>query len=294
MKRFDLKDGFEVIEITPREFAVNYIIYGHGNNNIWFPTKMERAFKVFENIADGYFAINYNGKKIGGFIMEPNLFGLLYLIPPYVDEWSVLKKIFSLVKSESDKSKPIKVYSVQKGSYENFNKLGFQIVETEKVMIRPTEEFDVQWEDDIYFDVPKEEYKSQMIDIYYDVYSSSPVKCISNKDKDFFTNLLNGHIPESISEYSTLIFDKNTNELVASCLVLMWEELPYISDIVVRDSHKGRGLGTLMIKKVLNNAYDKYPAVRLSIRSGNRAEGLYSELGFISGDETSEMVLENY
>ena len=46
-----------------------------------------------------------------------------------------------------------------------------------------------------------------------------------------------------------------------------------------------------MIKKVLNNAYKDYPAIRLAVRPGNEAETLYTRLGFIQGIESSDMEL---
>lgn len=74
--------------------------------------------------------------------------------------------------------------------------------------------------------------------------------------------------------------------------VTMWEEFPYVADIVVKNSHKGRGLGTMMLKKALNNSFGKYFALRLAVKPGNRAEGLYHQLGFISGIESSSMILK--
>ncbi len=159
-------------------------------------------------------------------------------------------------------------------------------------MIRPTEIFEISWSKDIILDYPKEEYVHKLIELYYEVYSESTVACISNKNIEFYKSLLEEHIPISKPEYSTVIFDKYTNQLIASCLVVMWEELPYIADIVVNNSYKNKGLGTMMLKKVLNNSYKEYPAVRLAIRPGNRAEGLYHRLGFVGGIESSDMELK--
>lgn len=294
MKNYQLDEDLEIVKADPREFSINYVLYGHGNTNIWFPTKMERVFNIFEKISDEHYWINYKGKRVGGFIMEldHNWFAFLFLIPPFNDEYTLLNKILPFAMSNTNESKSIKVSAIYPKSYENYYRLGFQITETEKFMIRPTEHFKINWSEDVNQDYPKEEYKQKLVDLYYEVYSESPVRCISNKNIDFYKNLLEDHIPMAKPELSTLIFDKRTNELVASCLVVIWEELPYIADIIVKNSHKGKGLGTMMLKKALNNSYREYPAVRLAVRPGNRAEGLYHRLGFVCGIESSDMELK--
>lgn len=294
MKHYELGEGFEIVQAEAREFSIYFVLYGHKDMNIWFPTKMERVFNVFEKISNEHYWITYKGKRVGGFTMELdyNWFAFLFLIPPFNDEYTVLNKIVPFVISNTDENKPIKVSGIYPKSYQNYYRLGFQITETEKIMIRPTKLLEVNWTEDVILDYPKVEYEHKMIELYHEVYSESPVSCISNKDKDFYKKILNEQIPESKPEYSTLIFDKHTNKLIASCLVTIWEELPYITDIIVKSSHKNKGLGTMMLKKVLNNAHKDYPAVRLAVRKGNRAEGLYHRIGFVGGIESSDMELK--
>lgn len=294
MKHYQLGEGFEIVQAQAREFSIYFVLYGHRDMNIWFPTKMERVFNVFEKISNEHYWITYKGKRVGGFIMELdcNWFAFLFLIPPFNDEYTILNKIVPFVISHSVENNHIKVSGIYPKSYQNYYRLGFQITETEKIMIRPTNLFEIIWVEDVTLDYPKEEHVHKLIELYYEVYSESPVPCISNKSIDFYGNLLKEHIPISKPEYSTIIFDKHTNQLIASCLVIIWDELPYIADIIVKNSHKNKGLGTMMLKKVLNNAYKEYPAVRLAVRSGNRAEGLYHRLGFVGGIESSDMELK--
>lgn len=44
--------------------------------------------------------------------------------------------------------------------------------------------------------------------------------------------------------------------------------------------------------KLYNICSGKYFALRLAVKPGNRAEGLYHQLGFISGIESSSMILK--
>lgn len=288
---YQLDSGFTVTKANSEEFGIYYLLYGHGSKNIWFPTSQGRAYKLLAGLTPQYW-IEKDCVRVGGFVMGGNFLGFLFLIPPFDDEATLLKDLIKLVKSEGDSQKPIKVGGIYPNSYLNFQRLGFQTYETERIMIRPTAPYEISWGEQFILDVPKDQNKDELVNQYYTIYSKSSVPCISDKNKAFYESILKEHIPIAHADLSTLIYDKNTGELVASCLVFIWEELPYIADIVVNKSYEGQGLATKMVKKVLNNAYGKYPAVRLTVRAGNSAEGLYHGLGFISGVESSTMIFK--
>lgn len=288
MKEYQMKDGFAVVKADAREFATYHAIYRVSRVNVWFHTKLERVIDMFAGWS-GHYWITLNGKRIGGVMLEPNWFGFIFLIPPYGDEGMVVEHLNSLLVSISDPEKPITVASVHPESYDYYYRLGFQIYETEKVMARPTAPFEVEWEDRYELDVPRKEKKDELADLYFEVYRRSEVECIADKDRQFYRKLLDDQIPDVVQECSTLVYDKETDELIGACLVTVWEELPYINDLVVKRGYQGLGLGAKMIKKVLNNAREEYPAVRLSAREGNRAENLYHRMGFLSGVKASNM-----
>ena len=282
----DKCNSLVIAEADPAEFSVYYVIYGHRHKNVWFPTKMENVFALMANVKAHYWGM-CQGKKVAGFIRDKNWFGFVFTIPPYDDQMTVIQLIVSLI-SESNEKK-ITVSGVYPDSYHNYQRLGFQIYETERIMIRPTEQFFLIWHDDFEHDIPKQENLNTLVDLYYRVYRNSPLLCMSDKKRKFYEDLLNKQLPMVEKEYSTVLYHTHSREIIASCLVIMWQELPYIADIVVAESFRGQGLGTMMIKKVLNNAYGKYPAVRLATRAGNRAEGLYYRLGFAGGVESSTL-----
>ncbi len=287
---FRLNSGMVARKADSKEFGIYYLLYGHGNKNVWFPTSQERAYKLFEGIKPQYW-VEKDDQRVAGFVTEGNFFGFIFLIPPFNDEETLVKDLLNYVKIKADIQKPIKAGGIYPDSYLTFQRLGFQFYETERVMIRPTAIYEVDFGYEFNIDVPKEENREALIQQYYTVYSKSSVACIADKEKGFYESILKEHIPISLPELSTVIYDKKTNGLVASCVVFLWEELPYIADIVVNQSYEGKGLATKMIKKVLNNAHGKYPAVRLTVRAGNSAEGLYHKLGFISGIESSTLLL---
>jgi ribosomal protein S18 acetylase RimI-like enzyme len=57
------------------------------------------------------------------------------------------------------------------------------------------------------------------------------------------------------------------------------DRTPELSTAVL-PSHRGWGIGTRMIARVLESARVKYPAVSLSVTMGNPAQRLYERLGF--------------
>ena len=281
---------YSVTEADPKEFATYYVIYGHANKNVWFPTTMNNSIELFSKIEKPYF-ISYDGTRIGGFIMEDNWFGFVFLIPPFNKEFNIIKGIVQLIK-EAKKSKSISVSGVYPHSYQNFQRLGFQITETERIMIRPTSQFYIKWSNDLCLETANESNTEELTKLYYNVYKNSPIKCIADQDFDFYSDLLKRHIPIVEEKYSTMLRKKSNNELIASCLVFIWQELPYIADLVVSEKYQDKGLGSMLIKKALNNAYGKYPAIRLAVKVGNRAEGLYHKLGFVTGVESSDLILQ--
>ncbi|QOR35949.1 GNAT family N-acetyltransferase [Clostridium sp. 'deep sea'] len=280
---------YTVTEADPQEFATYYVIYGHGNKNIWFPTKVENAIEVFSKIKKHYF-ISYDGTRVGGFIKKKNWFGFVFLIPPFNKEISVVKGIVELIK-ETAKSSTITVSGIYPASYHNYQRLGFQRTETERIMIKPTSQYYIKWSNDLIIEAPNESNRDQLTKLYYEVYKNSPVKCIADQQLNFYDDLLKEHVKIVEPKYSTVLRDKNTNDIIACCLVFIWQNLPYIADLVVKEDYQQKGLGSMMIKKALNNAYGKYLAIRLAVKAGNRAEGLYYKLGFTSGIESSEFVL---
>ena len=288
----ELKNDFRLIEADPKKFGIHIPIYNHRATNVWFPTKMERVYNMFANIKPQYWILK-DGQRIGGVVLSANWFGFLFVIPPFNDKDILLRSVLDHVISISDDAKPIYVSGVYPNDYERYQRLGFQIKSTEKIMIRPTGSFELDWpEDDITMEAPDSSHKEELIDIYYHVYSQSPVSSVAEKGRDYYKAVLeNDHLPALKPEYSTLIYDES-GQLSAACIVTIWEELPYIADLMVKDSLKGKGLGRMMVKKAINNAHQDYPAIRLAVAPGNRAENLYHQLGFVGGIPSSTMYLE--
>jgi ribosomal protein S18 acetylase RimI-like enzyme len=58
------------------------------------------------------------------------------------------------------------------------------------------------------------------------------------------------------------------------------DEIPELA-IAVTPDFRGQGVGTELLKQILNTAKINYPAVSLSVRANNPVLGLYERTGFI-------------
>lgn len=104
---------------------------------------------------------------------------------------------------------------------------------------------------------------------------SSPEDFIPKEDPNF-TN-------ETLVQASTLIYEKNTGQLIANCRLCLQDNQAAVYSIGVMPTYRGRGLATRMLKRALSVLKDKYPVLRLYVMEGNDAESVYLNLGFIPG-----------
>ncbi|QVK17526.1 hypothetical protein KHQ81_11800 [Mycoplasmatota bacterium] len=97
MKKYVLEDGFEAIEASQNEFGKYHTIYKLGTSNVWFPMNMQSCMNLYAGFENPYW-MNLNGIRIGGALIEPNWFGLYFVISPFEDEYKLLKQLLKLVK----------------------------------------------------------------------------------------------------------------------------------------------------------------------------------------------------
>jgi ribosomal protein S18 acetylase RimI-like enzyme len=63
-------------------------------------------------------------------------------------------------------------------------------------------------------------------------------------------------------------------------------EIPELA-IAVAPAYQGQGIGTQLMKQILELAKENFPAVSLSVRADNAAARLYQRLGFVEVPETA-------
>ena len=65
------------------------------------------------------------------------------------------------------------------------------------------------------------------------------------------------------------------------------EETPELG-IALRPEYRGQGIGTALLKHLLESAKNLYPAISLSVSPNNPAMRLYERLGFVTVDVRNE------
>nr|WP_223285697.1 GNAT family N-acetyltransferase [Paenibacillus sp. PL91] len=88
---------------------------------------------------------------------------------------------------------------------------------------------------------------------------------------------------EILTQASTLVYDKDTGQLIANCRLCLQDNQAAVYSIGVIPTYRGRGLATRMLQRALTGLKDKYPVLRLYVMEGNDAESVYLNLGFVQG-----------
>lgn len=283
----------EFVEAEHREFFSFYTIYKLQKYQIWFPASLQNSIDLYcKFFKQNAYWLEQDGQRVGGIAMEPNWFGLSFLIPPYQDEYKFIKTVVRRAQSISVPGKPLLAFGMVPDTVNLLQQFGFQILKTEKEMICAARPYELSFPASVRQGIFKKEDLGEMITLYHDVFSKSQVQSLAQKPYEFYENLLKDQVDDINPQYSTLLRDSETGELVGSCTAQIWYGLPSILDIVVKHTHQRMGLAEMMIKNVLNEAYrNHYPGVCLTVVCGNSAEHLYHKLGFLGAVTSSQLKL---
>lgn len=291
LKEYDLKDGYVIEKAGWKEFSVYFAVYEVFDANVWFRQSFDMYCSILKD-CDECFWIKKNDCRIGGVLLEPNYMNCLFLEPPYNEYDIIIAKLKSLLLSCSDKNKAIYVGGAKPDKVKYYQRLGFKAGESRICMIRPTEGFEVTWDDQYEIVSVTKESKIDINKLFVEAFRNTVDKRSleeQNKAIEFYFD----KNPENslVNKASTLIYDKKTNELIGACLISIWEEWPNVYDIAVKPSFQKNGLAKNMLKRALTILKDQYPVLRLFVTLGNDAEMVYHKMGFLAGTETTEMIL---
>ncbi|QYR20248.1 GNAT family N-acetyltransferase [Paenibacillus sp. sptzw28] len=282
-----LDEEFEIVKANHREFAIHYTTY---RENIFFRQSWERRLSIFDKDTPCYW-ITLKKQRIGGVCIEPNSLSSFFLVPPFSDIYQVSLKLKRLLLQNSDRSKPIYVYGILPYQTEHFLRLGFLPFEIRRVMVRPTELFESQdWEEHFFVTTPTLEQLDKIAQFFFESYSGTdsigfPGDNSINQQKLNLEYYFAHNKADILKAASSIVFDKSNGEMIAVCLVSLWEDLPLISDIAVLPRYRGKRIATKLLKKALTVLNEEYEILRLFVTIGNSAESLYYNLGFYPGLE---------
>ncbi len=294
LREYDLYDGYTIEKADWKDFSVYFAIYEIFETNVWFRQSFDIYCSILKD-SDMCFWIKKNDCRIGGVLLEPNYMNCLFLEPPYNEYNIIIDKLKSLLLSWSDKSQLIYVGTVKPDKVKYYQRLGFKTGESRRCMIRPTEGFDIIWDDEYEIVPVTKESKRDISKLFVEAFSAtgeSQDRTNCEKENESIQFYFDNNLENSlVNKASTLIYEKKTNELIGACLISIWEEWPNVYDIAVKPSFQKKGLAKNMLKRALTILKKEYPALRLFVTLGNDAEMVYHKMGFLAGTETIEMIL---
>ncbi|OAB43345.1 GNAT family N-acetyltransferase [Paenibacillus glacialis] len=299
--RYELSDQFYLQKADQREWGLFFSVY---YNAEYVRIFKEMTLPILRNI-DPFWI--YKGRtKIGGVVISANLMSLLYFIPPFHEQSTIVHLLKNVLLKWSDITLPIHVYEVLQDQVDLFARAGFWPDEHRfRWMQRPTENLECEWDG--------------AMTIVQSITQDDPCTRALTNDKEIghlfyrcYTDSIRGmnSKPKSISQYitetqsmvkdasehllraSTLVYDKRNNALIGACLLSMHQEVPRIQQLGVLPNYRRRGMGSHMIKRSLTMLTDLYPYLRVHVMQGNPVESVYYSLGFVPGPiEISRMLV---
>jgi ribosomal protein S18 acetylase RimI-like enzyme len=287
---YDLSGGCSIRRAEPENWGVYCSVYYNRQYTGFF--REER----FANSRRNAFWIYRGETKIGGVRMSPNVIYHLFFIPPFNDPFWVLKQLKELLIHWSDRTEPIKTFEVLPDQVHLFTRAGFWPDEFRcRWMQRPTDHFEVVWEDYLRIESPQIEENEKGIKRF--IYEDEIARCDFDSFRRGFEAVrrkktsLEHFVPnedpnitnEILAQASTLIFHKDTGQLIANCRLCLQDNVAAVYSIGVTSAYRGRGLATRMLQRALMMLKDNYPLLRLYVMEGNDAESVYYNLGFMPG-----------
>ncbi|MCJ8013659.1 GNAT family N-acetyltransferase [Paenibacillus sp. KQZ6P-2] len=287
---FHLSDEYSIQRAEPEVWGIFCSIYYNMRYNGFFREEKYNTPKK------NSFWIQKGDRKIGGVRMEPNKIYHLFFIPPFNDTFEVLKLLKKMLIHWSDPTKPIKTFEILPDQVDLYARAGFWPDEFRcRWMHRPTDHFEVHWDENFRVDYPQIEENESGIKRFtkedeiarcdFDSFSGSIEAARRKKHSidDFIPSEDPYYTNELLVKASTLVYDKHTGQLVANCRLCLQDNQAAVYSIGVIPSYRGRGLATLMLKRALSILKEDYPILRLYVMEGNAAESVYVNLGFVAG-----------
>ena len=308
-ERYQLSDEFNLKRCKIEKFATNWAIYSSFASWDDFQTRKKIVMGFHEDNVEYYYWILKQNVRIGGVMLKPNGLGHLFFEPPFLNYYSVIRLLSKLLRDISDEMKAIYVFCITPEFIDDFLRCGFYPNETRRRMIRVTEKFDVEWDDNLIVITPETEDAEEIVNVYLSAYSGSreewlrsqeepgkEIKDFENIKKKFKEQLESKEDTKYafISEASTAIFSEidGKRKLIGVCLIALWHENdPIIYEIFVAPEYQGKGLGTKMLKYALTKLTNKYDYLQLFVIKGNTSESVYHNLGFKSLEETPLLII---
>ena len=305
---YNLSPDFSLEKADSKKFILYLAIYLPEMNNLqeWSLniTQYDNNDKFLKNC----FWIKQNKKTIGGVVIYPNRLDRFFLIPPFDSKYTVLKLIKKALILWSDSKDAVRTYTALPEDQEIYYRIGFQVIEKRRVMLRPTQRFSFlpdNWLENTFITNPTFADSTEIAQFLLESYHNSIDEAIFTAFEKRQPNLedqttaVNNFFASNTSEKefdpllsaSYLVREKNEKNIIAVCLIALWKRWPLVYDIAVDHKYREKGLGQFLLKKSLTVLSDMYDILRLFVTLGNKSEAMYYELGFMPGNEIMVMII---
>lgn len=264
-----------------QEFARWWAVYRNSNEDF-----SQSFSEKYADIADVPFChwILADGERVGGVIMVGNNIGDFFLIPPFTDANRVLKAILP------DAEKLV-ARNINSAHCSAFQMLGFQIKESRRWMIRPTQAYP-----DVSFtfarSIPQVEQTDAIAELMYKAfhggvgeYGLRDVEAHRNSVTNYFEVIENAPL---CHQASSVLFDDD--RMIAACLVQPYKSSATIRFVVTDPEYQKRGLAKRLMHYAMDTIKDEYDYISLAVTVDNPAHGLYYAMGFQPADTVHTLV----
>lgn len=156
-------------------------------------------------------------------------------------------------------------------------------------MVRATERFEVKWDEQFEVVALSEDRKMDIARLYHR--TSAPLygkdkggnldECLHDVNRYLDYHRSNELFPLFLKG-STLVYDKNSGQLIAVCLMAGSQTEGHVFNVFVHPSFRRRGIATRMLKRALTIYSDTHDKVDLETEEDGVGRQVYEKLGFVS------------
>lgn len=264
---------YSLAKADSKEFARWWVVYRNANED--FSQSFAEQARDIVDVPYCHWVLA-EGQRVGGLITVANNIGDFFLIHPFTDAESVLSDVLP-------GDKPFYARGILTEHVPAFEKQGFNIMESRRWMLRPTQPHTVT------LNYPRTSPESAqaggIADLMYAAfhggvgqYGRRDVDAHRASVDDYFETVESADVCQRAS---SLLHDGE--RLIAACLVQPYKSFATIRFVVTHPAYQRQGLARGLIDHAIDTVKDDYGHITLAVTVGNPAEQLYDTMGFMPG-----------
>jgi ribosomal protein S18 acetylase RimI-like enzyme len=278
--------SYSLVVANQTNYAKYFATY---RKNIWFRPSWTSLQEMMQNASDCYW-IYQDNQRVGGISLTSSELGSFFMIPPSTLTVDLVHFLKNYAIQNSGGQSKVDAYNVLVEHIDVLKSAGFEVLNTRKCMIRPTEKIENDLHADFIAIKPKLEHLPSIVQVMNESYLGGMDEGNLDTYRNDVSYYFEHNRQDELLNASSVLVDKKTNEVVGFCLISLWEDMPLVYDISVKPGYSNQGLGRYMLTNAISLLESFYSTIRLFVTIGNKADYLYTKLGFLSGEEASHLV----